>query len=83
MPEVLLADVRRGGEVVTIATWPTVAGVKDCVNVETCLYWNRFLPSPQGDDQVEVLHAVVKRLSELRARDNDAYVRASKSLGWD
>ncbi|HXU04354.1 MAG TPA: hypothetical protein VN903_25510 [Polyangia bacterium] len=62
--------------------WPTVAEVEACENVETCLRWNRFLPSPANDGQVAVINAVVKRLRELRARDDGAYVAASKNLGW-
>jgi len=63
-------------------SWPTLADVSNCNDVEACLRWNRFLPSPTNDPQVHVIDAVVKRLSELKARDNDAYVRASKNLGW-
>lgn len=65
-----------------LATWPTVAEVQACEDVEKCLRWNRFLPGPMNDEQVLVIMAVVRRLKTLRARDNDAYVRASKNLGW-
>lgn len=51
--------------------------------VESCLRWNRFLPPPDTESKVTIINAVVARLKVLRARDNDAYVRASKSLGWD
>ena len=67
----------------TTYSWPTVEEVEACESVEQCLGWNRFLPSPDNDERVAVIAAVVKRLGELRARDNDAYVRASKNLGWD
>lgn len=67
----------------TTIAWPTVAQVEACESVETCLRWNRFLPRPTEDAHIPILDAVVKRLGELRARDNDAYVRASKNLGWD
>jgi hypothetical protein len=63
--------------------WPSLKQVTSCEDVETCLRWNRFLPSPTREPQYEIIVAVVKRLGELRIRDNDAYVRASKSLGWD
>lgn len=66
----------------TVVAWPTVEEVADCENVESCLRWNRFLPGPTNDEQVEVIDAVVRRLGILRSRDNDAYVRASKNLGW-
>jgi hypothetical protein len=62
--------------------WPTVAEVEASESVEAVLRWNRFLPSPPDDEKVKVIDAVIKRLGELRARDNDAYVRASKNLGW-
>lgn len=67
----------------TSPTWPTVAEVEACEDVEACLRWNRFLPTATNDDQEHVINAVVKRLSILRYRDNDAYVQASKNLGWD
>lgn len=63
--------------------WPTVAQVEACEDVEQCLRWNRSLPSPIAEHQIAVINAVVKRLPELRARDNDAFVLASKNLGWD
>jgi hypothetical protein len=63
--------------------WPTLAEVEGCEDVETALRWNRFLPLAASSEQVEVIAAVVDRLSVLRARDNGAYVAASKSLGWD
>jgi len=69
--------------------FPTVEQVETCENVEECLRWNRFLPSPAvmkdgqiNEAQVEVIDAVISRLRVLRARDNEAYVRASKNLGW-
>jgi len=51
--------------------------------VEQCLRWNRFLPSPRNDADVEIINAVVTHLSHLRSLDNDAYVAASKTIGWD
>lgn len=62
--------------------YPTAEQVRASDDVEAVLRWNRFLPSPANDEQVTVIDAVIKRLGELRARDNDAYVRASKNLGW-
>lgn len=67
----------------TFVEWPTVEEVEACENVETCLRWNRFLPRPTKDVHIDVIDAVVKRLGKLRERDNAAYVRASKNLGWD
>lgn len=67
----------------TALAWPTIAEVEGSESVEAVLRWNRFLPRPANDGQVKVIDAVIKRLGELRARDNDAYVRASKNLGWD
>lgn len=62
--------------------WPTVEEVERCEDVEAVLRWNRFLPSPTTDAQVAVIDAVIKRMGELRDRDNGAYVQASKNLGW-
>jgi len=67
----------------TRPAWPTVEEVEACESVETCLRWNRFLPRPTQDSHIPIIDAVVKRLAVLRERDNDAYVRASKNLGWD
>lgn len=67
----------------TVASWPTLEQVESCEDVEACLRWNRFLPSPTDDEKVTIINAVVERLKVLRARDNDAYVRASKNLGWE
>lgn len=67
----------------TVAAWPTVEYVEACEGVEECLRWNRFLPRPTKDEHIKIIDAVVERLKVLRARDNDAYVRASKNLGWD
>ena len=66
-----------------IAPWPTLAEVEESTSVERVLEWNRFLPSPRNDAQVKIIDAVIAKLSALRAEDNDAYVRASKNLGWD
>lgn len=63
--------------------YPNVAEVLACDDAQRLLEWNRFLPSPETPVQSIIISAVVKRLSEVRARDNDAYVAASKSLGWD
>jgi hypothetical protein len=63
--------------------WPTVAEVEACEDVETCLRWNRFLPLATNGPHVAVITAVVARLGVLRTRDNDAFVAASKRLGWD
>ena len=67
----------------TEVAWPSVEVVVRCEDIETCLRWNRFLPRPTDDSKVTVIAAVVDRLGVLRACDNDAYVRASKNLGWD
>lgn len=67
----------------TKVPWPPVGVVERCQSIEICLRWNRFLPSPTDDGKVAVINAVVNRLGVLRARDNGAYVRASKNLGWD
>lgn len=63
--------------------FPTATEVAASTSVEQVLRWNRCLPSPRTDAQVKVIDAVVKRLGELRTLDNAAYVRASKSIGWD
>lgn len=65
-----------------LLAFPSVDEVLACENVERLLEWNRFLPPPETPTQAISISAVVKRLSEVRARDNDAYVAASKNLGW-
>lgn len=65
-----------------MSAFPTIEQVEASTSVEEVLRWSRFLPRPINDTQVEVINAAVKRLGELRALDNAAYVRASKNIGW-
>jgi len=55
----------------------------DSLDVYALLYKVRF--APVGDEwfQGQTSEHWLKRLSEVRAQDNDAYVRASKDMGWD
>lgn len=43
----------------------------------------RFSPTGNPWFQDETGEYWLKRLAELRTQDNDAYVRASKTLGWE
>ncbi len=54
----------------------------DSLGVYDLLYKVRF--ASIGDEwfQGETGEYWVKRLSEVRAQDNDVYVRASKDMGW-
>jgi hypothetical protein len=64
------------------AGFPTLEQVESA-GVEQVLRWNRFLPSPKDDGDVEVIRLNCERLAKLRGEDNAAYVAASKSIGWD
>jgi pyruvate-formate lyase-activating enzyme len=69
------------GRSITDMTYPTVEQVSTA-GVEAVLRWNRFLPSPRTLEQVKVVDAVVARLKVLREAKPQAYVAASKSIGW-
>lgn len=47
-------------------SYPTLQDVEKCDDPYTVLSWNRFLPSPQNDDEVGIVNAVVKRMNEIR-----------------
>lgn len=64
-------------------SYPNIEQVQASTSVEQVLRWNRFLPSPRNDTQVEIINAVVERLDILRNADHDAFVRASKNIGWE
>jgi hypothetical protein len=61
---------------------PELKAAIDKKSVEALLSRVRF--SPCGDAMFQGASGDywLKRLSELRSQDNDAYVAASKSLGW-
>lgn len=42
--------------------------------------WNRFLPSPRTENEVEILQKIVVRLRGFSQTDRTA---ASKAVGWD
>ena len=46
--------------------YPTLQAVEKCDDAYTVLSWNRFLPSPQNDEEVEIMNAIVKRMNEIR-----------------
>ena len=48
-------------------SYPTLQEVEICDDAYTVLSWNRFLPSPQSDDEVEIMNAIVKKLSKIRS----------------
>jgi hypothetical protein len=59
--------------------YPTIEQVQ-AADVRELLSWQRFLPSPADDTQAQTLNLIGERLSEERAKDNAAYVVASKAL---
>lgn len=54
----------------------------DAMSVYDLLHVVRF--APIGDARLQDGNGeyLMKRLAELRAQDNDAYVAASKEMGW-
>jgi len=54
----------------------------DSYGVYRLLHDNRFAPIGDPRFQGEEGEYRMKRLAEVRAQDNDAYVRASKDMGW-
>jgi len=61
---------------------PERKAVIDRMSIHDLLAGNRF--APIGDKRFQGEHGQywLKRMSELRSQDNDAWVTASKSLGW-
>jgi hypothetical protein len=58
--------------------YPTMEEV-EAAGVFDLLRWTRSLPSPD-DEHRPILERILFRLGEERAKDNDAYVAASKRL---
>ena len=54
----------------------------DSLGVYNLLHKVRFAPVGDTWFQGETGEYWVKRLSEVRAQDNEAYMRASKDMGW-
>lgn len=51
-------------------------------DIRQLLQWNRFLPSPSTEAELEVMNAIVDLMSIARDNDNASFVAASKSIGW-
>ena len=54
----------------------------DSLNVEQLLRHNRQAPAGDPWFQDDTGIYWLKRLADLRSKDNSAYVRASKNIGW-
>lgn len=54
----------------------------DSCDIYTLLFRVRFAPVGDPWFQGETGAYWVKRLAEVRAQDNNAYVAASKDMGW-
>ena len=54
----------------------------DALSVYDLLYAHRFASVGDPCFQGEQGEYRMRRLAELRNQDNDAYVRASKDMGW-
>ena len=61
--------------------WPAAEQIKRA-GIEQCIRWHRFLPSPNGKRQRELLQTLATRMGQLRSSDPDGYVAASKKVGW-
>lgn len=62
--------------------YPTLNEVEKA-NVEQTLRWNRFLSSPNDQNEVDIISRILERLKDLRSADEAAYVAASKRIGWE
>jgi hypothetical protein len=60
-----------------------IKAVIDNMTVEDLLAGVRFAPIEDERFQGETGEYWLKRLSELRGQDNQAYVQASKTIGWE
>jgi hypothetical protein len=61
------------------APYPTLTDVEACEDPVQIVRWNRFLPSPRSDEEVEVINGIFKRFGELEPAER---TRASKAVGW-
>jgi len=55
----------------------------DSYGVYRLFYDHRFAPIGDPRFRGEEGEYRIRRLIEVRAKDNDAYVRASKDIGWE
>jgi len=62
---------------------PELKAQIDSKSIYALLHGVRFTPSGSEMFQDESGEYWLKRLAELRDRDNDAFVRASKDMGWE
>lgn len=62
---------------------PENKAIIDAKGIMDLLFGIRFLPVGNPWFQDETGEYWMKRYTELRDKDNDAHVAASKALGWD
>ena len=61
---------------------PELKSKIDSLSVEELLRTQRFAPTGDSRFQGEEGKYRMERLAKLRSKDNAAYVRASKNIGW-
>ena len=61
---------------------PELKNQIDAMTMYTLLYKNRFAPSGDPLFEGESGEYFLRKLSEKREADSDAFVSASKSMGW-
>ena len=64
------------------ALTPEIKAHIDSLSIYDLLFANRFAPAGDIRFQGERGKYWTKRMNEVRAQDNDVYVRASKDMGW-
>lgn len=62
---------------------PEIKLTIDRMNVQELLHGVRFAPIGDERFQGERGEYWLKRLAALRSQDNNAYVQASKTIGWE
>jgi hypothetical protein len=54
----------------------------DKASVDDIVRWNRFLPSPDTSEKVEIINRIVERFRGIQQDDPGGLTAASKRVGW-
>lgn len=60
--------------------YPTISQVEDATP-DQIMRWQRFLPSPSNDTEVEIINLIFSKYKELKQK-GDIDSNTSKRVGW-